>query len=119
MYWLQANAANQQINPLISTELTAALPVILEVEGSELDWFHIFNPERAAFSPGILIVLVGDVHLRPDATHQYPVIFADVALWNMDIFMAEIDDFSPVLVFVREIAYFHFINEGMSPLLTY
>src|SRR6266446_8866925 len=106
----QTDAANEQINPLLRTELAAALAIICEIKAGELDRPHILNPERTAFPLGILIVQMADVHLRPDTAHEHPVVFADIAFWNVDISMTEIDEFGPVFVVVREVAYLHLID---------
>ena len=93
------------ISTLFCAELAAALSIIGEVEGGELYWPHIFDPERTAFPLGLLIVQVADIHLCPDPTHQQSIVLADIVLWNMDIFMTEIREFGPVFVVLREIAY--------------
>src|SRR2546421_12913647 len=113
MRWFQPDTADKQINPLLRVELAATLAILCKVKTGKLNWPHVFDPERAAFSLSILIVLVGDIHLSPDATHEHPVVLTDIAFWNMDVFMTEIDEFSPVLVVVREIAYLHLIDQSL------
>ena len=48
--WLQADGAEQQVDPLVGRELAAACPVLVEVEGGKLDRLEVLDPERAPFA---------------------------------------------------------------------
>ena len=56
------------------------------------------------FPFGLLVVLVPDVDLRPDAAHQQAVVVPQVVLGDVDELVAEVDQFGPVLVVVGEVA---------------
>ena len=54
--------------------------VLVQVEGGDLDRLQALDPERAFLALLLLVVLVLDVHLRPDAAHQQPVVVPQVVL---------------------------------------
>src|SRR2546428_11461021 len=97
---LHPYATDEEIYPLVRTELAATLPVLFEVEGRKLDRPHVIDPERAPLSRRRLIILMPDVHLSPDTAHEQPVVISDVVFRDMDIFVAEVDELCPVLVVV-------------------
>ena len=51
-------------------ELAAAFPVLFEVEGGQLDRLEAVDPERTPLAGCLLVVLVPDLDLRPDAAHE-------------------------------------------------
>src|SRR5207247_5846691 len=53
--WLQTDAANQEIDPLIRCESGAALPVVIQIEIGELDRSEVLDPEGASLSKAMLI----------------------------------------------------------------
>ena len=101
---LHADAAYQQVNPLVRRELAAALPVFVQVERGELDRLEPLDPERASLALLLLVVLVPEVHLCPDPAHQQPVEVPQVMLRDVDVLVAEVDQFGPVLVVVGQVA---------------
>ncbi len=73
---LHADAADQQVDPLVGRELAAALPVLVEVERGELDRLEALDPERAPLPLGLLVVLVLECppapRCRPSAGGRSP-----------------------------------------------
>ena len=96
--------AEQQVDPLVGGELAAALPVLVEVERGKLDRLEALDPERAPLPLGLLVVLVLEFDLRPDPAHQQAVEVPQVVLGDVDVLVAEVDQFGPVLVVVGEVA---------------
>ena len=111
------DAADQQVDPLVGRELAAALPVLVEVEGGELDRLEPVDPERAPLAGGLLVVLVPDVDLRPDPAHQQAVELPQVVLGDVDVLVPEVDQLGPVLVVVGEVADLHLVDEGVLALV--
>ena len=114
---LHADAADQQVDPLVGRELAAALPVLVEVERGKLDRLEALDPERAPLPLGLLVVLVLEVDLRPDAAHQQAVEVPQVVLGDVDVLVPEVDQFGPVLVVVGEVADLDLVDQGVLALV--
>jgi len=74
--------------------------VFFQVEGGDLDRSEMFDPKRASLPFRFLIVLMPDVHLRPNATHQQAIILPQVRLGDMHVPAAEVHKLGPMLVIV-------------------
>ncbi len=107
----------QQVDPLVGRELAAALPVFVQVERGELDRLQALDPERAPLPLGLLVVLVPDVHLCPDAAHQQAVVVPQVVLGDVDVLVAEVHQLGPVLVVVGEVADLDLVDQGVLALV--
>ena len=92
-------------------------PVLVEVERGELDRLQALDPERALLPLLLFVVLMPDVHLRPDAAHQQAVVVPQVMLGDVDELVAEVHQFGPVLVVVGEVADLHLVDEGVLALV--
>ena len=78
---------------------------------------RLVDPERAPLALGLLVVLVPDVDLRPDAAHQQAVELPQVVLGDVDVLVPEVDQLGPVLVVVGEVADLHLVDEGVLALV--
>lgn len=77
---------------------------------------EVFDPKRAAGAARLLIILVANLNLRPNAPHQEPVEIAGVSVRDMEILVAEVDALGPVFVILGNVADLDLVNEGV-PLL--
>ena len=109
---LVAHAAHDEVEPLVGRELAADAPVLLEVEGRDLDRRELVDPERV-LALRLLVVLEAHVDLRPDAAHDEALVVADVVLGNVHVLVPEVRDLGPV-VRVDE-AHLHLVDEGVTP----
>ena len=69
------------------------------------------------FPVGFFVVLVLDVHLRPDAAHQQAVVIPQVMFGDVDVLVAEVLQFGPVLVVVGNVADLHLVDERVLALV--
>ena len=79
---LIAHAAHDEIDPLVRRELPADVSILVEVEGGDLNRRQLVDPERV-LAPRLFVVFEAHVDLRPDTSHQKPLVVADVVLGNM------------------------------------
>ncbi len=114
---LQADAAHQQVDPLVGRELAPAAAVLLQIERGDLDGLQALDPEGAFLALLLLVVLVPDVHLRPDAAHQQSVVVPQVMLRDVDVLVAEVHQLGPMLVVFGEVAHLHLVDEGVLALV--
>ena len=89
----------------------ADAPVLVEVEGRDLDRRQLVDPERV-LALRLLVVLEAHVELRPDAAHQQALVVADVLRRDVEELVAEVDRLRPV-VGVDE-AHLHLVDEGVA-----
>src|SRR5262245_52121914 len=81
--WLIAHRAQQQIQPLVPSEVFTPSNEIVDVAAGELDRADVLNPEGAVLVPKDKRVVVAQGNLSPDATHKQAVVTADLALLNV------------------------------------
>ena len=92
----------------------------LDEKGRFID---VGDPDRDEARPveaddlGLLVVLVLEVQLRPDATHQQSVVLPKVLLGDVDEFVAEVLEFRPVFVVIRNVADLYLIDECVLTLV--
>ena len=113
---LEADASQQQVDPLVAGELAAPLDVLVEVETGKLDRLQVGNVERAALGP----LFDGpelDVHDRPDPALQQALIPAVVVVGDMDLREVEVVHRRPVLGLARHEANLDAVDEPVPPLL--
>jgi hypothetical protein len=65
----EANAAHQQIDPVVGIKLPART-VGIEIERANLNGLDIVDPERAAFAAGLVVIVMPEVDLGLDTAHQ-------------------------------------------------
>ncbi len=108
---LEAQGADQQVNPLVGGQLPAGRTVIIQIEGGKLDRLEAGDEEGTLLAAHHLFPAEFHVHLRPDAALQQPLVLADEGVGNMHEPIAEVDQLGPVLRAVQ--AHQHFVNEGL------
>ena len=57
----EADGAQQQVDPFVSSELTAACPILFKVECRKLDRFQAVNPEWTALALLFFVVMMPDI----------------------------------------------------------
>lgn len=113
----EADGPQEQVDPLVGRELAAALPVLFEVERGELDRLQPLDPEGAPLPGHLFVILVLDVHLRPDPAPQQAVELPQVVLGDVDELVPEVLEFGPVLVVVGDVADLHLVDESVLALI--
>jgi hypothetical protein len=93
---LVAHAAQHEVHPLVRGELAAQPPVVVELEGRELNRRDLLDPERV-LAAVLFVVLEPHVHLRPDAAGEQPVEVTNVVLGDVDVLVAEVGELGPIV----------------------
>jgi hypothetical protein len=115
--WFEADGAQQQIDPFVGGELIAARAIFFEVECRKLDRSQAVDPEWAALALLLFVVLMSNIHLRPNPAHQQAVVIPQEMFGDVDVLVTEVLQFGPVLVVVGNVSYLNLVDEGVLPLI--
>src|SRR5262249_10353502 len=115
--WFEADGAHQQVDPFIRGELATTPSILFEIECCKLDWFHAVDPERTSLALLLFVVLMADVNLRPYPAHQQAVVISQEVFGNVDVSVAEVLQFGPMLVVIGNVAHLHLVDESVFSLV--
>src|ERR1700688_390584 len=101
----EADGSQQQVDPFIGGKLVAACAVFFEVECRKLNRFQTVDPEWAALTLLLFVVLMSNINLRPNPAHQQSVVIAQEMFGDVDVLVTKVLQFGPVLVVVGNVPY--------------